>query len=126
MKSNTGLTPHWKPKFIGGSKSRMISRKLAVAGSTGSFRTGVVITKAIVWPVGVKAGTRDNESGGRKKGVTRGGVGCGNVKGGIKLLFLEELGHSVRPGYTVRFQVVRLLKFYNSGVGERPKVAVHR
>ena len=62
----------------------MISRKLAVAGSTGSFRTGAVRTKVIVWPAGVRAGTRENESGGKKKGVTSGGVSGGNVKGGIK------------------------------------------
>src|SRR5665213_213330 len=115
LKSNTGLTPHWKPKLIGEtgsnssspifltgfgtaprmaprkgnvcgrpSKSRMISRKLAVAGSTGSFRTGAFMTKVIVWPVGVRAGTLENESGGKKKGVSTSGVSGCNVKDGIK------------------------------------------
>src|SRR3954454_325116 len=115
LRSNTGLTPHWKTKLMGEtgsssrsptfrtglgtapmivprkgndggrrSRSRMISLKLRVAGSTGSLRTGTVVRKLTVWPAGVSTGMRDNESGGRKNGVTIGGVSGGNVNGGIR------------------------------------------
>jgi hypothetical protein len=63
----------------------MISRKLAVAGSTGSFRTGAVNRNETVCPVGVRAGILMEESGGSKKGVTAaGGIKGGKVKGGIR------------------------------------------
>ena len=66
------------------SRSRMISTKLRVAGSTGSLRTGAVVRKVTVWPACVSTGMRADESGGRKKGVTSGGVSGGNVKGGMR------------------------------------------
>jgi len=62
------------------SSSRINSMELAVAGSTGSFRTGEVITKLTACPEDVRAGTPENEPGGRKKGAISGG----KVNGGIR------------------------------------------
>src|SRR4029453_10348433 len=66
------------------SRSRMISTKLRVAGSTGSLRTGTVVRKLTVWPACVSTGMRADESGGRKNGVSTGGVSGGDVNGGVR------------------------------------------
>ena len=106
----------------------MISEKLRVAGSTGSFRTGAVVTNVTVWPAGVSAGTLADESGGKKKGASpavasaaatskAGSDAAAECRCGAadrrcllrhqderdgQLLFLEELGHRVRPDDSIR------------------------
>src|SRR5258708_17092739 len=67
------------------SSSRMISKKLRVAGSTGSLRTGTVVRNVTAWPEDVSVGILIDEAGGSRKGVvTSGGVSGGRVKGGIR------------------------------------------